>query len=280
MKKPVLLSIIGVLVALLLVGGGAYLYLFKMIDTTYLNGPQRAMTKSIADTWDAYMEALPKHEQNKVTREELWNQLGFWDRHFADQIFALNAADLGFSGPFYGTTEPESLVMIDSKVFDVPDTEEVYETEIQYYPEEAYQDFERMVADMEAAIGKRIWIDSGYRSPGKQAYLFMYYLADTEVGNNFSLIENAKWITMPGYSEHGSGTTPAFDYALEGGDSIFLKADGEEMSDEETQDFLENTEEHQWMLANAATYNFYLSYPRGNDTGVSFEPWHWRWEKE
>ncbi len=159
-----------------------------------------------------------------------------------------------------------------------------------------------MVAQMRGDIGKEIYNDSGYRSPGKQAYLFFKYLADEseegntysffenlirtrsreeiEEGNKYSLLENAKWIALPGYSEHGSGKTPAFDFALSGGDSLFVKEDGTKMTNEETAMLFEQSDEYRWMQEHAGEYHFVLSYPRGNAQGVNFEPWHWRWEKK
>lgn len=274
--KSAIVLRLSIIAALILLYSSAFVW----INYEYLNAPQRWLTQGVADTWNAKMSNLPKHQQNKVTLAELHAELNFLQRHFANVILDIPAKDIGFKGPYYGTYEPEDLVQIPSKVFDVSDTEEVYETEIQYYPQAAFDDFTVMVEQMKQDIGKEIWIDSGYRSPGKQAYLFFKYLADTEVGNNFSLNENAKWITMPGYSEHGSGKTPAFDFAIEGGDSMFLKSDGTKMSDEEHLDFLEQTQEYVWMVENAQNHNFYLSYPRDNDQGLSFEPWHWRWESK
>ena len=46
-----------------------------------------------------------------------------------------------------------------------------------------------MMASMKHDIGKRLYIDSGYRSPGYQAYLFIKYLI-TE--HNYSLLESAQ----------------------------------------------------------------------------------------
>lgn len=40
----------------------------------------------------------------------------------------------------------------------------------------------------------------------------------------------------------------------------------------------ENTKEYQWLIDNAAEYGFILRYPQDKEaiTGVSFQPWHWR----
>ncbi len=40
-----------------------------------------------------------------------------------------------------------------------------------------------------------------------------------------------------------------------------------------------NTQEYKWLLKNANKYGFYLSYPENNLDGITFEPWHWHYEK-
>jgi D-alanyl-D-alanine carboxypeptidase len=32
-----------------------------------------------------------------------------------------------------------------------------------------------------------------------------------------------------------------------------------------------------WLTRHAARFGFRLSYPRGNPSGISYEPWHWCW---
>jgi zinc D-Ala-D-Ala carboxypeptidase len=39
----------------------------------------------------------------------------------------------------------------------------------------------------------------------------------------------------------------------------------------------ELTNEFIWLAARGKDFDFYLSYPRGNASGVQFEPWHWLW---
>ena len=34
----------------------------------------------------------------------------------------------------------------------------------------------------------------------------------------------------------------------------------------------------EWLINNAAKYHFVMSFPKGNVQGVSYEPWHWRFE--
>ena len=225
------------------------------------------------------MKTIPEDEQNIVTLDNLKTALNPIEKMFVDRILAVPAKDLGAKWQWYGTDAPSELVKVPNKVFDVPNAKEPFETGPQWYPKAAQADFDAMVAQMKNDIKKEIWNDSGYRSPGKQAYLFIKYLADdSEDGNKYSLTENAKWVTMPGYSEHGYGKTPAFDFALNGGDSLFLKPDGKTMSNEESAALIEQSDEYKWMVANASKYHFVLSYPRNNPLGMGFEPWHWRWE--
>ena len=40
----------------------------------------------------------------------------------------------------------------------------------------------------------------------------------------------------------------------------------------------EQTAAFSWLKANGARYQFVLSFPHGNSQGVSYEPWHWRYE--
>mgnify|MGYP003353772201 CR=1 FL=1 len=35
---------------------------------------------------------------------------------------------------------------------------------------------------------------------------------------------------------------------------------------------------HDWLKAHANRFHFELSFPQGNRQGVSYEPWHWRFE--
>ncbi|MFA5351733.1 MAG: D-alanyl-D-alanine carboxypeptidase family protein [Candidatus Gracilibacteria bacterium] len=281
MKKILNPKILLPVILLLAVCVSFYYWVFVRIDYVYLNAPQRYLATSVFQKWDVKVALLEEAEQNKLSLQELEQVLNPFEEIFVNRILSIPGAELGFKGKYFGVEMPEDLILIPNKVFDVKNgKEDKYETGSQYYPQAAYADFEKMNAAMQQATGKRVWLDSGYRSPGKQAYLFFKYLTDTEEGNNFSLLENAKWIALPGYSEHGSSATPALDYAIEGGDSVFEKADGSNMDSEESQAFFERTAEYKWLQAEAAKYNFFLSYPSDNPEGVSFEPWHWHWEKK
>ena len=193
------------------------------------------------------------------------NELTFWEKDFAIRIFNIDPASLGFKGPFYSIKSVKAdLVKIPSVKFENSQGE--HETGIQYCLSNIYDDFERMNEVMKQDTGKRLYIESGYRSPGRQAYLFIKYLVND---NGYSLEENAKWIAMPGYSEHGHFSNHAIDFVNEDGINGFSK--GQTASD------FENLTEYKWLLERASEFNFYISYPRNNQLGVEFEPWHWHW---
>jgi D-alanyl-D-alanine carboxypeptidase len=64
---------------------------------------------------------------------------------------------------------------------------------------------------------------------------------------------------IPGYSEHHTGR--ALD--LHAGDGKPLEFE------------FENHPVFTWLCNNAAEFDFHLSYPRGNSSGINYEPWHW-----
>jgi D-alanyl-D-alanine carboxypeptidase len=64
---------------------------------------------------------------------------------------------------------------------------------------------------------------------------------------------------LPGYSEHHTGK--AIDITSKKLNGLFVS--------------FEDTREFKWLVKNAATYNFYLSYPKDNNEGIMYEPWHW-----
>ena len=63
----------------------------------------------------------------------------------------------------------------------------------------------------------------------------------------------------PGFSEHHTGR------------AIDVTAFGSNPLEEE----FETTDAFQWLTARGANFGFYLTYPRDNIHGISYEPWHW-----
>ncbi len=101
---------------------------------------------------------------------------------------------------------------------------------------------------------------SAYRSHALQEEIFF----QIKSSRNQTAVERAKVSAPPGYSEHSTG------YAIDIGDKMRPETDFVEG--------FENTRAFRWLEKNAARYHFVLSFPKGNAQGVTYEPWHWRFE--
>ena len=230
-----------------------------------LNIGQRCALRRINKELESCISALPKEEQKIISYEAAMDCLNPVTKKFAKRILAINPADLGFKGPIFSLAPASDLVKIEAKEFEREGNK--INTGINFLPRLVFEDYERMNKAMQEELGRELYVNSGYRSPGYQANLFLFYLGDE---NQYSLYENAKWIALPGYSEHNSKNT-AIDFINEAG--INGQSKGQTAED------FEKLTEYSWLTANASKYNFYLTYPRDNAYGVNFEPWHWHWGK-
>lgn len=111
-----------------------------------------------------------------------------------------------------------------------------------------------------AADGVTLNLLSAFRSIEVQRQLFF----DVKADRNQSALDRAKVSAPPGFSEHSTG------YAVDLGD---LREPQTNLS----ANFV-HTDAYRWLRANAARFQFNLSFPEDNPQGVSFEPWHWRYE--
>ena len=108
--------------------------------------------------------------------------------------------------------------------------------------------------------GVRLSLISGFRSRETQRSVFF----DVKSLRNQSAEERAKVSAPPGYSEHSTG------FAVDFGDRSRPQTDLVES--------FESTPGFYWLQNNAHRYHFRLSFPRQNAQGLSYEPWHWRFE--
>ena len=111
-----------------------------------------------------------------------------------------------------------------------------------------------------AAEGISLRVLSGFRSIDLQKRLFF----EVKSERNQSARDRARVSAPPGFSEHSTG------YAVDLGDG---RAPQTDLSPSFAQ-----TAAFRWLQAHAARHHFTLSFPPGNAQGVSYEPWHWRWE--
>lgn len=111
-----------------------------------------------------------------------------------------------------------------------------------------------------AAEGVNITVLSAFRPIELQKQLFF----DVKSERNQSARERARVSAPPGFSEHSTG------FAVDLGDGS--------RPDTNLASRFDTTAAYRWLVANADRYHFHLSFPRGNRQGVSYEPWHWRFE--
>jgi zinc D-Ala-D-Ala carboxypeptidase len=119
--------------------------------------------------------------------------------------------------------------------------------------------FQAMIAAAKAA-GVNINTISAFRSVADQQKLFF----DVKAQRAQVTAKRAEVSAPPKYSEHHTG------YAVDLGDA---NATGTNLKTD-----FETTKAFKWLKANAPRYNFEMSFPKGNSQGVSYEPWHWRYE--
>lgn len=227
-----------------------------------LNLVHRYMVNRIVTKWQLHILTVPDNQRAVVDYDTLMEELNYAEQNFARRFFALNPSAFGYKGAFHSLAHANNLVRIPSVELGSPDRQ----TGVQYLPQHVFSAYSLMMAAMQQSIGKRLFVDSGYRSPGRQAYLFLYYMASTY---DYSPTETAKWVTMPGYSEHGNPINTAIDFVTASGINGF--------SEKQSAAEFQNLEEYRWLMQNAARFNFALSYPENNQSGINFEPWHWHW---
>jgi D-alanyl-D-alanine carboxypeptidase len=111
-----------------------------------------------------------------------------------------------------------------------------------------------------ALDGVGLVVLSAFRSIALQNRIFF----DVKAERNQTSLTRARVSAPPGFSEHSTG------YAVDLGDA---SAPATNLSPS-----FDQTAAFRWLAANAARFHFQLSFPEGNPQGVSYEPWHWRYE--
>jgi hypothetical protein len=131
----------------------------------------------------------------------------------------------------------------------------------QYVTQAVYDAYIRMNQRMQKDLGTILRIESGYRSPAYQLYLFLSRLPR----HQFNRATTNRHVALPGQSEHGSLRHLAID---------LINAAG--INGEDNPRNFKLLPEYRWMTLHAAVYGFELSFPEAT-TDSAFEPWHWRY---
>ena len=199
---------------------------------------------------------------NLLTWEELYAPLTPEQRSFLDAFRKLRGASLGATSHYFGES-PGAFELV--PVGPQRIRKDGIETPLnpQYLPREVLDAYTAMMDAMAADLGKRLLVESGYRSPAYQLYLFFYYLPTHED----SITETNRFVALPGHSEHGAPARQAIDFINDEG------INGEENPEE-----FEVLPEYAWLQRRAHEFGFALSYPRDNPHNTAFEPWHWHYE--
>ena len=124
---------------------------------------------------------------------------------------------------------------------------------------------EQMFTDAKAD-GIELMICSSYRTVERQTTLFenqIQKFKNQGYSTKKARIEAAKWVAVPGTSEHHTGlaldiVTPTYQMLDFG---------------------FENTDAFKWLSTHCTEYGFILRYPKDKTdiTGIVYEPWHYRY---
>lgn len=246
------------------------LLLFSLILSTegcarrwdVLSIEEKVLLHRILTHWESWVPEMKRQGKAPlVTFEELYSGLGPKEREFLDRVRAIDPKkSFGFQGTYLGSPEGGiRFERIDKQWIQKGPKREKLDP--QYLPEEVSQAYKAMMKAMKKELGKKLLVESGYRSGAYQLYTFLYYLPK----HHYSLRETGRWVALPGYSEHGASHRQAIDFINEEG------INGEDNVEE-----FEQLPEYGWLLRHAHEFGFELSYPR-RKKGITFEPWHWRY---
>ena len=88
-------------------------------------------------------------------------------------------------------------------------------------------------------------------------------LIENKLAKHILIDDILKVNTLPGYSEHHTGC--AIDIGSK--DAAILE------------DEFDQSNAFRWLSENANKFGFIMTYPKGNTTGICYEPWHWCFRK-
>ena len=208
-------------------------------------------------------EKREKHNLASLTFSELYAPLTESQKKLLKNFENLDANTLSVKIPYLGIADGnEELVIITGQKIKV--NGKIQTLPPQFLPKDVNQSYTRMMDAMQKDLGKRLYVDSGYRCSAYQLHLFIESLKN----HNYSIRETAKFVALPGYSEHGCPRQQAIDFINEDG----INGDGNPQ-------LFEVLAEYAWLTKNAQNFNFVLSYPKDSNDGITYEPWHWHYNK-
>ena len=249
--------------SLLVLVGAAGLFVSgaaSALNVERLTDDEQALLQSTMRGLDPLIRAKKQDgAANVLTWEELLQPLDDGQRAFISAFRALRADTLGATSHYFGEPDhPPEVAPVGPQ--QVTANGQPKTLDPQFLPRPAHNAYLRLMQAMERDLGKRLLVESGYRSPAYQLYLFLFYLPK----HGFSIRDTNRFVALPGHSEHGAPQRQAIDFINQAG------INGEDHPEE-----FEALPEYRWLQEHAGQFGFALSYPRDNPYHTSFEPWHW-----
>lgn len=176
----------------------------------------------------------------------------------SEEINDLNERHFDINRPQISPSRPDTLTAIKHQRFRTLGSS--FPVPARLVERETFRAFQRMNYQMKKDIGRELIIQSGYRSPAYQLFVFLFNLRD----NDWNVSDTLESVALPGYSEH-AGDPHALDLRVK---EFLGPVEGYEF---------ERTAEYRWLKKHADEFGFSMSYPQNNGTETRFEPWHWRY---
>jgi len=218
---------------------------------------------SVTDLEKAAIRSLVKKGQAERFKNDAFNIIDF-DSFFAlltseevaiaNKYLSIDPKQIAYKLPYLGYGDiPRDLIAVCGQMF-IRDNREHLITP-QYLPKKVFDMYTKLNGAMERDTGKKALIEYGYRSPACQVNLFFKFFEYYDFNFEITIAR----VCFAAYSEHVCHQKQAID---------FITIDG-------IDDDFDTTEQYQWLKENAAQHGFYESYPKGNEVGMMYEPWHW-----
>jgi hypothetical protein len=224
---------------------------------------QQLLERTLAALAPLVAERKVDGTANLLTFEAFYEPLDAEQRALLDAIRAVDPATVGGSSRRQPPPPTDLALMRIAGQTITPPGASPKPLDDQYLPADVEAAYRAMMAAMLRDLGRRLLVESGYRSPAYQLYLFLFYMPK----HDHSIRETNRFVALPGCSEHGAPQRQAIDFINEQG-----------INGEDDPEAFEALPEYAWLTRHARDYGFVLSYPRNDPSGTSFEPWHWHWE--
>lgn len=211
----------------------------------------------------AILDKLKNKEENRIGIMSFYNLrslLSREERLIVAKFKNIDPQVYGFKGPYLGLHRvPRNLIAIRNQEYKSKNKME--KISVQYLPKPVFMAYKKLNVALFKDTKRKLLIDSGFRSPAYQMATFLWYLSF----HKFDFKKTIKRVALPGYSEHGFPKQQAVDFMTRAG-----------IPTNEKPLAFSRTIEYKWLLKNAQEFGFYQSYPRKNNLGIMYEPWHWR----